>query len=350
MSLLIKNGLGTNTALKTTLEGDEHITHHIVEGVATAANQVLEITKLTEILAKLIAAPATAANQETEIEGLGLIITALGGLATQATQASILAKIIAAPSTEAKQDAAITLLTTLAGKDFATQTTLASVLAKMIAAPATEAKQDTLIAKDFATQATLALMSAKLPAALGQATKANSLSATLASDQDALTVIGSTINIQYELTRPADTTTYTANDVIANATSGAIMIPFAAISRINQGSGYITKIRCVTDQKACVARLRLHIFNVSNIAQQDNAAYALTYANFVSKIGVVDLPPFSTEDATASNCAEAMNADIRLAFKCAAASSALYVIAETRDGFSPANAQKFYFEMSAENN
>lgn len=110
--------------------------------VATSANQVLEIAKLTAILAKIIAAPATEAKQDTAIASL----------------AAILAKLIAAPSTEAKQD-------TLIAKDFATQTTLALVLAKLIAAPATEAKQNTLIAKDFATQTTLALVLAKLVAA-----------------------------------------------------------------------------------------------------------------------------------------------------------------------------------------
>ena len=119
--------------------------------------------------------------------------------ATQTTLSQILAKIIAAPATEAKQTAIELILNSLDGKDYstlakqneilvklaaletklssdpATQTTLAAILAKIIDAPATEAKQDTIIGhvdgiegalttlngKDFATQTTLATLLTK---------------------------------------------------------------------------------------------------------------------------------------------------------------------------------------------
>lgn len=118
-------------------------------------------TTLSQILAKIIAAPATEAKQ-TAIE---LILNSLDGKdystlakqneilaklaaletklssdpATQTTLAAILAKIIAAPATEAKQD-------TLIGHVDGVESALASILAKLIAAPATEAKQDALAA------------------------------------------------------------------------------------------------------------------------------------------------------------------------------------------------------------
>jgi hypothetical protein len=85
-------------------------------------------TILSQILAKIIAAPATEAKQDTLIGHVDGVESAL---------AAILAKIIAAPATEAKQDALIGhvdgiegALTTLNGKDFATQTTLATLLTK----------------------------------------------------------------------------------------------------------------------------------------------------------------------------------------------------------------------------
>jgi hypothetical protein len=85
-------------------------------------------TILSQILAKIIAAPATEAKQDTLIGHVDGVESAL---------AAILAKIIAAPATEAKQDTIIGhvdgiegALTTLNDKDFATQTTLATLLTK----------------------------------------------------------------------------------------------------------------------------------------------------------------------------------------------------------------------------
>lgn len=146
MALDVIDGLGAAKTLKTTLDGSDHVPHHIVDNFpsggsteatlsailakiitspATEAKQDTQISAFAAILAKIIAAPATEAKQDTQI-------TALGTLGTQTTLAAVLAKLIAAPSTEAKQDTG--------------NTSLASILAKIIAAPATEAKQDTLLA------------------------------------------------------------------------------------------------------------------------------------------------------------------------------------------------------------
>ena len=92
-------------------------------GDATAANQVLEISALNSILAKIIAAPSTEAKQDA-------IIAALGPLATEVTVANILAAL-ATPALPAGA---------------ATEVTLAAILAAMGAPPlpsgaATEATQ-----------------------------------------------------------------------------------------------------------------------------------------------------------------------------------------------------------------
>lgn len=130
------------------------------------------------------------AVRASEIETL---LESLDGkdFATQTTLSQILAKIIAAPATEAKQTAIELILNSLDGKDYstlakqneilaklaaletklssdpATQTTLAAILAKIIAAPATEAKQDTLIGHvdgiiDGTTPATVQLSGSKM--------------------------------------------------------------------------------------------------------------------------------------------------------------------------------------------
>lgn len=123
---------GTGAALKSNLDGGEHVVVHAEDA-----------TQRTALLAALAALDPDV--------GLAAIVTALGGLATSAqlvtllgqtdavegSLASILAKLIAAPSTEAKQD-------TIIGHVDGIEAALAAVLAKIIAAPATEAKQDAL--------------------------------------------------------------------------------------------------------------------------------------------------------------------------------------------------------------
>ena len=71
-------------------------------GDATAANQVLQLTELTAILNKLIAAPSTEAKQDAAIALLTAINAALGNPLTINLPTGI--------STEAKQDAIIALL------------------------------------------------------------------------------------------------------------------------------------------------------------------------------------------------------------------------------------------------
>ncbi|NOS92460.1 MAG: hypothetical protein HOP30_11095 [Cyclobacteriaceae bacterium] len=101
----------------------------LANGAASAAKQDESTTALSNILAKLIAAPSTEAKQDVIIAALTTLLAYTDGQETLLT--AIQNKIIAAPATEAKQDTA--------------NTALANILAKIIAAPSTEAKQDNLI-------------------------------------------------------------------------------------------------------------------------------------------------------------------------------------------------------------
>jgi hypothetical protein len=77
----------------------------------------------------------------------------------------------------------------------------------------------------------------------------------------------------------------------------------------------------------------------------------LKYTNFLERVGHVDLPAMKTSTvATNSTAAETSDATLRLAFTCAAADRNLYYRIETLSVFTPANAQKFYLEVGAENN
>lgn len=162
---------------------------------------------------------------------------------------------------------------------------------------------------------------------------------------------GNLITVSVEKTRPANATPYTALDVVNESASAGTVWTFANLARINQGSGYITKGRLVTDQKANTARFRVHLFHTAPAAViNDNAANAIIYADFTKKIGSFDLPAMTTEDATASTGATAMRDDIRIPFNLDAGTRSVIAVLETLDAFTPASGQKFYLELTADNN
>ena len=157
-----------------------------------------------------------------------------------------------------------------------------------------------------------------------------------------------------ELTRPADTTAYAANDAVSDSTSSpTIWATFTNIARINVGTGYIVKAKLLTDQAANVAQLRLHLFNAAPTAINDNAAQTMLYANKATWLGAIDFPAL-TQDGTGSTAAKATvssgSSSLPLAFVCAAASRTLSGLLEVLGAFTPTSGQKFYIELAAENN
>lgn len=160
---------------------------------------------------------------------------------------------------------------------------------------------------------------------------------------------GNTSAVSVSFTRPADTTAYAAKDAVSNSTSAPTVLTFTNLARVSAGSGYITKARLMTDQAANVARFRLHLYHTAPTAINDNAQHAMLWANRANRIGFIDFEAMQTE-GTGSDTANALNSTIRLAFVCAAASRTLYGLLETRDAFTPANAQNFFIELMSENN
>lgn len=150
-----------------------------------------------------------------------------------------------------------------------------------------------------------------------------------------------------EVTRPADTTAYAAGDAVADSTSAPTALAFLAAARESGGGGYVTRARIVTDQKTNVAAYRLWLFSASPTVVNDNAVFPLLYTEKATRLGYIDIGPLATEDTT-STCAQAINADIRLAYTCAA--TTLFGLLETKTAFTPASGQKVYVELLLDQN
>lgn len=154
---------------------------------------------------------------------------------------------------------------------------------------------------------------------------------------------GTAAVVAVELTRPADTTAYAANDVVSNSTGTTTLMAFAAFARVNGGSGYIVGARLATNLKSITPRFRVHLYNAANpTVSADNAPHRSLYADLGKGLGYFDLPALSTAADTAnSDSSRTLDFTLRVPFLCAAGSQTLYALLETLDAFTPASGQKF---------
>ncbi|RYD57028.1 MAG: hypothetical protein EOP56_09480 [Sphingobacteriales bacterium] len=160
---------------------------------------------------------------------------------------------------------------------------------------------------------------------------------------------GNTVVVAASFTRPSDTAPYTALDVVGN-TGTAAVITFSGLARINGGSGYITKLRIMTDQSTNTARYRLHLYSVAVTAIADNSPFTLLWTNRANRIGAISVDAGLITEGTGSTAAYGGTSTVRMAYKAATGATAIYGILETLDAFTPASAQNFYIELTAENN
>lgn len=155
-----------------------------------------------------------------------------------------------------------------------------------------------------------------------------------------------------EFTRPGDTTQYTARDVVCNSVGAPVLMAFD----LGRPSGFLTKIRLVTNNKTTTARFRMWFYSIPNPAVAgDNSPMTLLWANRSNRLGYVDLPPMGTEDAAGSDSASALatagtSASLPFAFLMADGVTTLYALLETLDVFSPASGQAFFVELTADCN
>ncbi len=149
-------------------------------------------------------------------------------------------------------------------------------------------------------------------------------------------------------TRPSDTTAYAVNDAVSNSTSAPAILTFANAARVAGGSGYIVKAELCTDQAACTAAFRLHLFTASVIPNNDNAPYPSLYTNRLSRVGYIDFPAVSQEGG-GSTSAFALWVG-QLLYVCDAASTSLYGLLETKSIFTPASAQNFTLSLGVDKN
>jgi hypothetical protein len=127
-----------------------------------------------------------------------------------------------------------------------------------------------------------------LPTALGQGTMATSMKVVLPSDQSTLSVnqVTAAYDVATTITRPANTTPYTANDNVGGA------LTFTAVGP-SGGAVMITSAQLELDISAIpsgMTSFRLYLYNVTPpSAVADNGAFSLPSGDRASYLGYIDL-------------------------------------------------------------
>lgn len=188
---------------------------------------------------------------------------------------------------------------------------------------------------------------ASLPTVLSTEDKAvvDAIAASLAAE---LTVVGLLAPVSLEFTRPADTAAYVANDSVSDSTSAPTTLEFTNAVRANGGSGYITRAVLVTNQSTNVSQFRLHLYSVAPTAGNDNAPFALSWAQRANGLGFIDFDAMQTE-GSGSDMAVAVWRQ-PLAIIAAGGTRSIFAKLETKLGFTPASGQVFRIVLIVDQN
>ena len=151
-------------------------------------------------------------------------------------------------------------------------------------------------------------------------------------------------------TRPANTTAYTANDVVSDNATTTTMQPLTGVARYTGGSGYIVEIAVATNLKSITPRMRVHLFNTTGATLAgDNVAYKALYADVSKRVGFYDLAAMTTAaDTTNSDVSTIRDYTMRIPYVCTGTS--LYVVLETLDAFTPTSGQSFTVSIKVDQN
>jgi hypothetical protein len=156
-----------------------------------------------------------------------------------------------------------------------------------------------------------------------------------------LTVDGKAYRAAVTITRPSNTTGYTAGDVIGIADSGTPANAGSAIhtlTNIGPSGGWVLvqSVRLMIGLSAVTSGMgafRLHFYTASPTAILDNAAFNLASGEVASYAGYVDLPTPQDFGSTLYTQADYPGTLIKLA----SASTSLFCELETRGAYTPAS-------------
>jgi len=158
-----------------------------------------------------------------------------------------------------------------------------------------------------------------------------------------LTVDGKAYRVTTAITRPSNTTAYTAGDVVGDTGGSAIL----TLSGIGPSGGFVlvqsaALIFSDNTVPAGMGAFRVHFFSSSPTATADNAPFDLTSGERAAYMGYIDL---SAPQDLGSTIYTQVDYPGRL-IKLAAASTTLFAEIETRGAYTPVSASTVELRVS----
>ena len=158
---------------------------------------------------------------------------------------------------------------------------------------------------------------------------------TVADNNSSLTVDSKAYRSVVTITRPSNTTAYTAGDVVGDTSGSAII----TLNNIGPSGGYVLvqSVSLIFSDSAVISGMgsyRLHFYSASPTAIADNAVFDLVSGERANYLGFVDL---ATPVDFGSSLYTQTDYPGRL-IKLAAGSTTLYAELETKGAYTPASA------------
>lgn len=143
-------------------------------------------------------------------------------------------------------------------------------------------------------------------------------------------------------TRPADTTAYTAGDLIANSTTAGSVTPLKFSLNGVGRSGILRRVRIYkSGTTATAASFTLHLFDASpTVNAGDNGAFAIT-SSMTNYLGSVALDMSSGAETGNSAGLTDASAAVAVPLSLPNAGGIIYGLLEAVGGYTPASAEVF---------
>jgi hypothetical protein len=168
-------------------------------------------------------------------------------------------------------------------------------------------------------------------------------SLTVSDADGSLTVDGKAYRTTATITRPSNTTAYTAGDVVGD-TGGSAIISLTAAGP-TAGFVLVQSISLVFSDSVVpsgMGAFRIHMYSASPTAIADNAAFDLLSGDRANYMGYIDLPAPQDLGSTIYTQVDYPGRLIKLA----AASTTLFVEIETRGAYTPVSASTVSIRMN----
>lgn len=174
-------------------------------------------------------------------------------------------------------------------------------------------------------------------------TTASGTSLSVNDNTGSLTVDGRAYRNTATITRPSNTTAYTAGDVVGDTGGSAIL----TLSTIGPAGGYIliqsaALVFSDSSVPSGMGAFRIHLYNSTPTAIADNAPFDLTSGERASYMGYIE---FNAPQDLGSTIYTQLDYPGRL-IKLAAASTTLYAEIETRGAYTPVSASTVELRIS----